>query len=57
MTDKPIMKATRENTTIRLDPQIKLKAQTQALTERRSLSDVIEDLLIEYLAKQAKEAA
>lgn len=38
--------------TTTLDEDIIIKAKIQALTEKRTLSSLIEELLIEYLNKQ-----
>ena len=42
-------KTTRKNVTIRLNPDIAESIKIQAIKEKRSVSDIIEDLLRKYL--------
>ncbi|WP_181357435.1 hypothetical protein [Stenomitos frigidus] len=43
-------KSERENLTTRIHPELKEKAQIQAIRERRVMADLIEDALVAYLA-------
>lgn len=42
-------KSTRENLTIRMTPQLREELQIQAIRERRSLSDLLEDAAALYM--------
>jgi predicted HicB family RNase H-like nuclease len=42
-------KSTRENLTIRMSPELRQELQIQAIRERRSLSDLLEDGAALYL--------
>ena len=48
---------TRENCTIRMNPQLKESLQIQAVREKRHLSDLLEDAVHLYLAQLVQKAS
>lgn len=51
------MKSANEKTTIYLDPKVKQSVRYYALRDRRTLSDIINQKLFEFLEEQADIAA
>ncbi len=54
-----MQKATRENLTLRMAPSLQKRLKIQAIEERRSMSDVLEELALAYLnsVEKSRESA